>query len=141
MLIFSTTHPERCIKIPSLLGKVVVVYRQKRNTHRTLSSGFTGADYTSLTMPKLHGASLLSMIKFRTCNKFPVERGHWDNTEFANRKYELCPKNDIGDNFHYLLICPFFESQRKQYIDSYYFKMSLNTRSFLILRASQNYRN
>ena len=73
-------------------------------------------------LTKLHGATLLSMIKFRTCNhKFPVERGRWDNIEFANRTCELCPKNDIGDNFHYLLICPFFESQRKQYIDFYYF--------------------
>ena len=71
---------------------------------------------------KLNGASLLNMFKFRTCNhRFPVETGRWENIALENRKCELCPKNDIGDNFHYLLTCPFFEPQRKKLIDSYFF--------------------
>lgn len=73
-------------------------------------------------LTKLHGANLLNMLKFRTCNhKFPIEKGRWDNVELSERKCELCQKNDIGDNYHYLLVCPFFTSQRKQYMDPYYF--------------------
>ena len=71
---------------------------------------------------KLNGASLLNMFKFRTCNhRFPVETGRWENIALENRKCELCPKNDIGDNFHYLLTCPFFEPQRKKLINSYFY--------------------
>ena len=71
---------------------------------------------------KLNGASLLNMFKFRTCNhRFPVETVRWENIALENRKCELCLKNDIGDNFHYLLTCPFFETQRKKFIDSYFY--------------------
>ena len=49
-----------------------------------------------------------------------VERGRLENVEHSKRKCELCQKNDIGDNFHCLLVCPFFKHQRKQYLDSYY---------------------
>ena len=71
----------------------------------------------------LHGENLLNMFKFRTCNhKFPIEKGRWENIELSDRKCELCQKNDIGDNFHYLLICPLFDSQRKLFIEPYYYK-------------------
>ena len=74
-------------------------------------------------LTKLHGAHLINMLKFRTCNhKFPAESGRWNNIEFAERKCELCTKNDIGDNYHYLLICPFFKNIRKLHIDPYYYK-------------------
>lgn len=63
------------------------------------------------------------MIKFRTANhNFPVEKGRWENTELANRQCHLCQKNDVGDEFHYLLVCPFFVRERKKMIDQYYYK-------------------
>lgn len=71
----------------------------------------------------LHGTNLISMFKFRSCNhKFPVEKGRWEGIDYIYRKCELCQKNDIGDNFHYLLSCPYFQNQREQYLDSYYYK-------------------
>ena len=53
---------------------------------------------------------------------YKAESGRWNNIEFADRKCELCTKNDIGDNYHYLLICPFFKNIRKLHIDPYYYK-------------------
>ena len=73
-------------------------------------------------LTKLDGANLLNMFKFRTCNhRFPVEVGRWDDTDLDSRKCELCLKNDIGDNFHYLLICPAFENHRKRFISPYFY--------------------
>ena len=73
-------------------------------------------------LTKLDGANLLNMFKFRTCNhRFPVEVGRCDDTDLDSRKCELCLKNDIGDNFHYLLICPAFENHRKRFISPYFF--------------------
>ena len=64
----------------------------------------------------------LSLFKFRTENhKFPVETGRWNDTEYAERKCNLCDLNDIGDNFHYLLVCPYFLTDRKRYLSSRFY--------------------
>lgn len=63
------------------------------------------------------------MFKFRTSNhKFPIEKGRWENIDHADRKCNLCQKNDIGDEFHYLLVCPFFKSERNHAVDRYYYR-------------------
>ena len=63
----------------------------------------------------------LPILKFRTSNnKLPVEKGRWENIPLQDRKCNLCPKNDVGDEFHYLLTCPFFEAGRKIHIKPYY---------------------
>ncbi|MEW8547989.1 MAG: hypothetical protein AB2693_31170, partial [Candidatus Thiodiazotropha sp.] len=64
----------------------------------------------------------LNMVRFRTANhKLPIETGRWNNIDIADRKCTLCQKNAIGDEFHYLLECPFFKRDRQRYVhDSYY---------------------
>ena len=53
------------------------------------------------------------MVRFRTGNhKMPIETGRWLNIELSNRKCELCDKDTIGDEFHYLLECTFFQRDR-----------------------------
>lgn len=65
----------------------------------------------------------ISMFKFRTDNhKFPVETGRWNDIEYRERKCTLCDSGDVGDNFHYLLICSYFKSQRNLYVDKKYFR-------------------
>ena len=59
-------------------------------------------------LTQLHGSNLLFLVCLN------LERAII-NSRFADRKCELWEKNDIGDNFHYILECPFFEIQRKQY--------------------------
>ena len=62
------------------------------------------------------------ILKFRTSNhKLPVEKGRWENIPLQDRKCNLCPQNDVGDEFHYLLTCPFFEVGRKIHIKPYYY--------------------
>ena len=61
------------------------------------------------------------LLKFRTSNhKFPVETGRWSNTPYHERFCRFC-RNDIGDSFHYLLVCKHFENKRKLLIDKYYY--------------------
>ena len=67
--------------------------------------------------------SYTSLIKFRTGNhRLPVEVGRWEGIPYTERKCTLCEKNDIGDEFHYLLICPTFDTERKTLIKPYYFR-------------------
>ena len=64
----------------------------------------------------------IPLVKFRTTNHFfPIETGRWQGIELADRKCELCNTNDICDEFHLLLTCPYFMEQRQKYIKRYYF--------------------
>ncbi|MEW8546068.1 MAG: reverse transcriptase family protein [Candidatus Thiodiazotropha sp.] len=72
-----------------------------------------------ITLPRYF---YLPMIKFRTANhKLPIETGRWENISLQERKCVLCDKNDIGDELHYLLICPFFANERKELLKKYYY--------------------
>lgn len=60
--------------------------------------------------PKL----MKTFIKFRLCNnKLPIEVGRWRGIDRNRRKCTLCNLNLIGDEFHYVIQCPFFENDRK----------------------------
>ena len=73
-----------------------------------------------LTLPP---KQYLTLVKFRTSNhRFPVETCRWEGIPLADRKCNLCDKNDIADEVHYLLICPFFAEHRSNYIDRYFYR-------------------
>ena len=64
----------------------------------------------------------IPIIKFRTCNfKLPIEVGRWQNLPIDDRKCTLCNLHDVGDDFHYLLKCTFFENERKHFLKPYYY--------------------
>lgn len=70
---------------------------------------------------KLPTALYLNLAKLRTGNhRFPCERGRWLGIDISERKCILCDLQDIGDEYHYVLICPFFTDVRKKYIQTYY---------------------
>ena len=61
------------------------------------------------------------LCKFRTTHhRLPIEIGRWQNIERNNRKCLLCDTNIIGDEFHYILQCRYFEQNRKNLIPSYF---------------------
>ena len=54
----------------------------------------------------LNSSLFYSMIRYRTANhKLPIETGRWNNTDLSERNCKLCTKNDLGDEYHYLLRC------------------------------------
>ena len=59
------------------------------------------------------------IVRFLSRNhRLPVETGRWQNKPYRERKCLVC--TDIGDEFHYLLICPLFFNDRLRYINEYY---------------------
>ena len=67
--------------------------------------------------------SIIPLIKIRTRNHFlSVEYDSWGGIDISERKCTLCNLNDVGDEIHYILKCPFFKNERKRYIDSYYYR-------------------
>ena len=76
--------------------------------------------------------------RFRTTNhKLPIEQGRWNNIERNHRICTLCDKNDIGDEFHYILQCKYFERDRKTHVPSYYVR-NANILKFKQLMSSKN---
>ena len=71
---------------------------------------------------KLPRTLFMHLGKLRTGNhRFPCERGRWQELELSERKCLLCSRQEIGDEFHYLLVCPFFNSERKRFIERHYY--------------------
>ena len=65
----------------------------------------------------------INMVRFRTGNhKMPIEVGRWNNIDIDDRKCNLCTTNSIGDEFHYLLECPYFKHDRRRLIPAFYFE-------------------
>ena len=62
------------------------------------------------------------LFRFRTANfRLPIEVGIWQKADYHLRKCTLCEKNDLGDRFHYIFVCPYFEHERKTYLKRYYY--------------------
>ena len=77
------------------------------------------------------------LLKFRTLNhKLPVEKGRWRNIPRTERKCHLC-LNDIGDEYHYLMVCTSLKPIRKKYLAPYFCKRP-NTFKFEKLMKSKN---
>ena len=50
------------------------------------------------------------LIRFRLSNHYlPIETGRWKNVTLQNRICPLCNNFYIGDEFHYIFTCTFFQ--------------------------------
>jgi hypothetical protein len=44
----------------------------------------------------------------------PIEQGRFWSVDCDDRICDICNLNNIGDEFHYLFECTFFENERKK---------------------------
>ena len=89
-----------------------VISSSKGKTYSVFKNDINFENYL-IKLNKKHWSTLL---KFRLSNhRLPVETGRRDNIPLEERKCNLCEKNDIGDEFHYLFVCSHFNSDRKQF--------------------------
>ena len=91
-------------------------------------------------LTSLNNRDALNLLKFRTGNhRFPVETGRWSGIDISERKCQLCQLNDVGDEFHYLLKCTFFEKERKTHISRYYYTRPNLLKFKELLTGASNY--
>ena len=63
------------------------------------------------------------LCKFRTKNhRLPVEFYSWEKFKkpHCERLCNICNLNDIGDEYHYVMVCPVFNELRDLYLAPYY---------------------
>ena len=59
---------------------------------------------------------LFTLCKFRCGNhRLPIETGRWHNLDRDNRLCHLCDSNDLGDEYHYIMVCSAFKVERKKF--------------------------
>ena len=57
------------------------------------------------------------LSKFRcVSHRLPVECGRFLNIDRSERLCELCNSNEIGDEFHYIFNCEFFNNERLKFL-------------------------
>ena len=57
------------------------------------------------------------LCKFRCfSNNLPIETGRFFNIDRSERYCNLCNVNKLGDEFHYLFKCTFFNNVRAKYL-------------------------
>jgi hypothetical protein len=63
------------------------------------------------------------LLRFRTLNhRLPVQSGRMNNIPHNERSCSKCTSDDIGDEFHYVMTCPFFAEKRKKFIPQRFWK-------------------
>jgi hypothetical protein len=86
-------------------------------TYRTLKSDPSFAQYLLTASKK----DAITLCKFRAGNsKIPVVTGRFTGIERHERKCQLCSFNEIGDEFHYIMSCPHFNTSRRRLIKENY---------------------
>lgn len=102
--------------------------------YRIFKTEFT----TELYITKLQPNFYIPLARFRTTNnRFPVEKGRWENIDRSQRFCTMCNYNVLGDEFHYLFECEFFKDLRKLYLPKYYLRY-VNTLKFQKLLSTTN---
>ena len=89
----------------------------KAINYKTFKTKFKYEEY--LNILEIKDAILL--CRFRTTNnKLPIETGRWQNIPRENRKCILCNRSQIGDEYHYIFECIYFNQKRKQSLLNYF---------------------
>ena len=59
-------------------------------------------------------------MQIRTRNhRLPIETGKWQKKQREERVCNLC-KSEIGDEFHYVLVCQTLKNVRRQYLNKFF---------------------
>ena len=84
---------------------------------RMFKSHFKQEPFISL----LPNNCIVTLLRFRTTNNFlPVNCLRYENINRHERLCTKCTLNEVGDEFHFILVCPFFSAKRKEILPKYY---------------------
>ena len=112
--------------------KLSLEYRFKHNWHKNITESNCYINYRIFKedlnleayLSKLDLHERINLCKFRCSNSnIPIVAGRYNNIDFDNWLCNLCNREEIGDEFHYIMICPFFNEERKKHLNSSYWRI------------------
>ncbi len=79
----------------------------------------------------------IALARFRcSSHDLLIEKGRYNNTNREEGICRYCDKNVIEDEYHFLLVCPAYDTLRKQYIKDFYFVHPSTDKFSLLLNCS-----
>lgn len=117
---YSYRHDEFTLRLEDQFHQEV--NNQLNNSNRTLFYRAIKAKFGfEEILDEIKPPLVYYLMKFKVGNhKLPVETGRWDQTPHNERYCHHCIE-DIGDEFHYVFLCPLFSQLRKKYIHPYFY--------------------
>ena len=83
--------------------------------YRLFKSNLCFEEYLTI----LNHKERVDLCKFRCGNhKLPIVTGRHANIERHERVCHLCDKQSVGEEYHYVFICPAFNTERAKYLDT-----------------------
>ena len=86
--------------------------------YRELKDDFNLAEYLKTLDNKKH-RNAISKLRMSS-HRLAIEKGRHNDIARQNRKCIFCTTNDIEDEYHFVLICPRYQTLRLQHIKRYY---------------------
>ena len=111
----------------------------KASNYKLLKENCEFEEYLDL----LNDNERILLCKFRTTNhRLIIETGRWQNIDREDRICNLCNEGLVGDEFHYLLECNYFNDDRKNLLGDEYcvrpnvikFKKLMTSKNVPVLR-------
>ena len=85
---------------------------------RDIKSNIEISDYLTVLDNFKHRQAISKMRL--SSHKLNIEKGRYTGVPRNDRKCELCNKNDIEDEYHFMIVCDVYNDLRREYIPSYY---------------------
>lgn len=102
--------------------------------YRMFKPNFSQEAYIGL----LPNSCIETFCRFRTTNNYlPVNSLRHQNIDRHERLCTKCNLNEVGDEFHVILVCPFFNNKRNELLPKYY-NSRPNAIKFKSLMSSNN---
>ena len=115
--------PQNVFVPPNLhkLVRQILIDQYHQEWNAQLNSSNKGKTY-QLIKQNLEFESYLKILPlndainlFRFRHKLPIETGRWDGILIEHRKCNLCLRDEVGSERHYLLSCHHFNVSRRKY--------------------------
>jgi hypothetical protein len=103
------------------------------NIYKLFKHNFKRSKYIDI-LPQYNCKKLMAFLTRN--HRLPIEVGRWRSLQINERKCTLC--NELGDEFHYLLVCPQFHIERRKYLREYYYRRP-NMIKFIDLLSTENH--
>ena len=108
----------------------------KANHYRNLYGSFEIQFYLKNTLP-VYLTRILAKLRC-SAHELKVEKGKHSGTPYLQRICVFCRNNQIEDEFHFVLQCPFFHDLRIRYIPQRYIKRYPNVEDFYAIMKCKN---
>jgi hypothetical protein len=103
-------------------------------TYKLFKSQLNFENYLDYLPRKLR----ICLSKLRiSSHKLAIETGRHNNIDRAERYCIICNSNDIEDEYHFIIKCPFFDALRKEYIKPFYYRRP-SVAKFIELMRTKN---